>query len=166
MLNVAFRLQVEAAVTSRRYTALEVTVGGCGQLLCQIQIVHRDVWNALHNNFGPAELSDLERVSYLLPGDTTYANANANANAKANVNANANVQSVDKDDSGEELVSPKMSSPRAKLQHAKVGRCDRWCWLFALLSVGMAHSCSSTGSRNCIPEWFLKGGFGLTLPWF
>ena len=59
-------VQVDAAHTNLRFTAVELSVSGCGQLVCQLQIVHRAVWDALNAAFTPLQLAELERVGYLL----------------------------------------------------------------------------------------------------
>jgi hypothetical protein len=128
--------QLDAARGSQLFTAVEVTVAGSGQLLCQLQIMHVRVWRALHDAFTPVELRELQHAGYVLTNVVAEAEEGAGGREaggaeegdrgdaqQQQVQAQADHEQEDHDGGGADQESPvrgNSASPRAKLSRAQV----------------------------------------------
>eukprot|EP00750_Incisomonas_marina_P019763 INCI3619.5.p1 GENE.INCI3619.5~~INCI3619.5.p1 ORF type:complete len:2479 (+),score=381.36 INCI3619.5:687-7439(+) len=147
-------LLLEAAQGSLRFTTVDLAVAGCGQFICTLQIVHRSVWDALHNALTPADLYELEQASFLLTEEdqckspdsmrarsADQPNAILGGKLQHLPNHTSSVRHVETlatndarnsgaADEGSSVPSPlsrKASSPRMRLNRAKV-RPKRFRW--------------------------------------
>lgn len=56
---------MEAATKTHLFTAFDVTVAGCGQLLCEIQLMHVKIWNVLQESLSPTDVCKIQKIGYL-----------------------------------------------------------------------------------------------------